>query len=86
MRCRKLKALTQRWRQEAEKSPAFNIFSVPAPGGGTPYTEVYMYMLRKCPCFGHFSLSLSEKKCKFSLFVPQLNLIILSFIEEEISQ
>ncbi|KAI0231134.1 hypothetical protein LSAT2_018502, partial [Lamellibrachia satsuma] len=36
MRCRKLKALAQRWRQAAEKSPAFNIFSVPAPGGGTP--------------------------------------------------
>ena len=24
------------------------------PGGGTPYTEVYMYVPRKCPCFWPF--------------------------------
>ena len=54
-------------------------------GGGTPYTEVYMYVPRKCPCFWPFSLC-PKKKCKFSLFVPQLNLIIFSFMEEEISQ
>ena len=37
------------------------------------------------PVFGDFSLYPKKKKI-FSLFVPQLNLIILSFIEEEISQ
>ena len=31
------------------------------PGGGTPYTEVYMYVPRKCPCFWPF-FSLSEEK------------------------
>ena len=30
------------------------------PGVGTPYTEVYMYVPRKCPCFWPF-FSLSEE-------------------------
>ena len=60
--------------------------SVFPPGeGGTPYTEVYMYVPRKCPCFWPFFSLCPKKFFLFSLFVPQLNLIILSFIEEEIS-
>ena len=55
-------------------------------GGGTPYTEVYMYVPRKCPCFWPFFSLCPKKKCKFSIFVPQLNLIFLSLTEEEISQ
>ena len=61
-------------------------FRFVARGGGTPYTEVYMYVLRKCPCFWPFFSLCPKKKCKCSLFVPHLNLIILSFTEEEISQ
>ena len=60
-------------------------FSILQPGGGVLPILRYTCMCRaNAPVFGHF-FSLFVEKIIFCLFVPQLNLIILSFIEEEIS-
>ena len=58
----------------------------PGGGGVLPILRYTCMCRADAPVLAIF-LSLSvAKKCKFSFFVPQLNLIILSFIEEEISQ
>ena len=59
--------------------------SVAAARGVFPILRYTCIFRANASVFGHFSLSV-RRKTKKILSVPQLNLVILSFIEEEISQ
>ena len=66
-------ALTARWQ----------LASIPGgpcePGGGTPCTEVYMYVPRKCPCFWPFFSLCAPIKPDNSLFHRRGNFPMKTF-------